>query len=376
MNKSGFVLAPQGKLTGALEINREILESLKKLFPIEAIMPKSEFYYQVPVIGSVMNYCTLLERAREFETVIATSTAGLPFIKKTRLVEIFHGVDTAYCLSVRESLKNEGAFEKSVREKWQKHFKKYLTENLSEVESRLELSKFVEEICAREASSIIAVSPSVKNQLVRLFGINPKKIKVIINGIKDEWFKKKNNFAETPQIVFISRFSESSQLFLEKGYDRAFEIFKKTKYPKKAFIYFNQHQENEAEEIKRIAKIKTNTDIIANASRNQMLESHQPGQIFLSTARVEACQLTLLEAMASKMVAVTYSVGIAPTAIKNGVNGFIVNSIPEAIDVINNLSRHPELRKKIGLEAYQTAKKHFTFERMIKEYQDYFQSIF
>jgi glycosyltransferase involved in cell wall biosynthesis len=273
-------------------------------------------------------------------------------------------------------LKNEEAIEKSVREKWQKHFKKYLTENLSEVESRFELSKFVEEICAREASSIIAVSPSVKDQIIKLFGINPKKIKVIINGIKNEWFKEKNNFAETPQIVFTSRFSESSQLFLEKGYDRALEIFKNIKYPKKAFIYFNQHQENEVEEIKRIIKMKTNTDIIANASRNQLLESHQPGQIFLSTARVEACQLTLLEAMASKMVPVTYSVGIAPTAIKNGVNGFIVGSIPEAIDIINNLSRHPELRKKIGCEAYQTAEKHFTFERMIKEYQDYFQSIF
>ena len=62
---------------------------------------------------------------------------------------------------------------------------------------------------------------------------------------------------------------------------------------------------------------------------------------------------------------------------KSGIsNCVIVNNEKEAVEVIEYLRDKPEVRERIALNAYKTAKKLFVFDRMISEYRKTFKRIF
>lgn len=61
-----------------------------------------------------------------------------------------------------------------------------------------------------------------------------------------------------------------------------------------------------------------------------ILASHA-GSILLVTSRYEGFSLSLIEGMSQGLIPVTFGVGVAPEIIINGVNGYIVDSLDEAI---------------------------------------------
>jgi glycosyltransferase involved in cell wall biosynthesis len=72
-------------------------------------------------------------------------------------------------------------------------------------------------------------------------------------------------------------------------------------------------------------------------------------------------------------VPVCFAVGIAPEIIKNGKNGFIVNSIEEAIEKIDLLLNDAFLRHNLALNAQKTAtafKSDILADKIISLYQN------
>lgn len=376
MNKFGFILPPGSRFTGASALNRDIYNYLKKEIDISALKPDTDFYYKVHIVGSLLNYFSLYKVADQYEYIMGTSFATLPFLNKAKIIQHFHSIDTASYKNVLESIKKQNKKEKKVMDRWLNLFDNIFEEKIEDILPRLVISEATESVCAQNAEKIIVVSPVVKTQLVKLFKIKSDKIKVILNGIPDYWFdNEKTDFVEKTSIVFPTRINYTMYTFLEKGQDRAFEILSKIDIPKKIYLHFGTCTEEFKKRYQKIIMDKTSAKIINDMNREMLQKEYQPGQILLSTSRTEACQLTLIEGMASKMIPVTYPIGIAPYVIKNGENGYIVNSAKEAIAIIKKLNNDSMLRKKIGQNARKTAEKYFTFDKMINQYSNILKQI-
>jgi len=375
MARVGFVISKTGT-AGSASINRQIFEALKDEFQISQISPETLYYHRLPIVGIMFNYFTLYERRLDFDYIIATTYAGLPFLEGNHLIEIFHGVDTAAILTARKAL-DSGSSKGSILSKWLKITEGLFTEKLEDFVALEAVSKVTEGICAQKAEHVFAVSNAVKKDLVELFGIDQSKVKVIPNGIADYWFEEQVPFSDFG-IIYPTRFDYRVFTFLVKGQDRMLEILSRVgPMPKYIYSKFSKIVPKDFQnKMKKIIKKNTGAKVIDNLHAKDLKKNYHPGYVMLSTSRYEACQLNLLEGMASKLIPVTYPVGIAPDVIRQGQNGFIVNNEKEAVEVIEYLRDKPEVRERIALNAYKTAKKLFAFDRMISEYRKTFKRIF
>lgn len=377
MPKIGFILAPNSRVAGSLVLNRELFKSLNEAgLKIEAIIPDIDKFYQVPIIGSLLNYFTLYHTANKFDYIIGTSFATLPFINShAKIIQQFHSTDTGSYIRVMKVIDDQTKKEGTIMNKWTNRFKDFFKEFIIDSSTKVQIAKTTEGICARKAQKILVVSSSVKNEVIKFFKVNENKIKVIPNGLPDFWFENKGMPFEKPSLFFVTRINNTEYTFLEKGFDRALEICDRIKIPKTLILHFgNSPQEFVVSFKKRLATF-SKAKMLFDMPREGLKKLYRQGGIFLQTSRTEACQLTLLEAMASKMVPISFPVGIAPTVIKNGENGFLVNSVEEAVKVIRDISKNKNLLFEMSEKAYQTVSKDFRFDQMVNKYKKEISSV-
>ena len=79
------------------------------------------------------------------------------------------------------------------------------------------------------------------------------------------------------------------------------------------------------------------------------------GSIILITSRYEGFSLSLIEGMSQGLIPISFTVGVAPEIIRNGENGFLVNSIYEAKEKISILLKDTALRQKMSKNAKETS---------------------
>ena len=369
-HKFGFILPPGERFTGASAVNRDIYNSIKDDFDIRTIVADTEEYYKVHIVGSLLNYFTNYQFSKDYEYVMGTSFATLPFIHTAKVIQHFHSIDTGSYDNVLSSIENHTKNENKAMSRWLKLFDGIFEEDLDHIQNRKSISEATESVCAKFSKKVIAVSPSVKEQLISMWGIEPKKIEVILNGIPDYWFERSpNKYVDETSIMFPTRINYTTYTFLEKGQDRALEILSKVDLPKYVFLNFGTMKESSQRIYTKVIEEKSKSELVVGLNREQLQKRYKAGQIFLSTSRTEACQLTLIEAMASRNCPVTYPIGIAPAIIKNGYNGYIVNSVRDAVKIINKLKKNPKLREKIGENARKTALDGFTMTKMLDQYK-------
>lgn len=371
MKKIGTILAPEKYMTGALLMNREIYNFLKNKIDISPVVPAENDFLSVKHIGTILYYFTAANEAKNFEYILGTSVATLGFLEQTKVIQQFHGVDSVGHQLVLDDYNLSAEDKKKIADKW-RSFICDKNSSLTDVEVDIEVSKQAEKRCCDRSHSIIAVSPLVEKQLVDFIGADPKKIQVILNGIPDYWFESTSQeFVDKPEVVFTTRGSDSFYNMLEKGHDRAYEVLSRVDIDKKIFLHLSGVAEAKQQKYLGTIKQETGSNILLNKSREELKNNYKPGQIFLTTSRTESFNLSLAEAMACKMVPVCYPTGLVESHIVHGENGFVVNSTEEAVEIINELSKNKDLRQKIGSNAYNTAKEHFTYTRMLGEYESY-----
>jgi len=88
----------------------------------------------------------------------------------------------------------------------------------------------------------------------------------------------------------------------------------------------------------------------------------------------EGFGLTVTEAMWKGNAVVGGNVGGIRYQIKDGYNGFLVNSVPETAERIVTLLKNKKLRKKIGVRARESVKRNFLTSRLLEQYLDLFNS--
>jgi len=86
-------------------------------------------------------------------------------------------------------------------------------------------------------------------------------------------------------------------------------------------------------------------------------------------SRYEGLPMTLLEAFAHGLPAVTSDVGGIPEVLQDGVNGFMcqADNTAQMCERLEKILRDDHLRNTMGAQARRTVETHFTIERMVSE---------
>jgi glycosyltransferase involved in cell wall biosynthesis len=159
--------------------------------------------------------------------------------------------------------------------------------------------------------------------------------------------------------------------FIGKGADRMLELF--SRLPEMPKILIASTKPNSYDKL--LQKYIKNVSKIENAERQKVGSELASSKISFHPSRCEACQLTLIEAMMMKNVVITFPIGAAEELVKNGENGFIVNSVKEAVEIINKISKNPEEMERVASNARNKILIELSADKIGSKYLSIFQKI-
>ncbi|TSC93691.1 MAG: Glycosyltransferase [Candidatus Berkelbacteria bacterium Athens1014_28] len=381
----GFLRYPKklyesGKvLRGGSEIANQHLIDFLRSSGVEVIefMPESAERLKlinIPAIGTPLMFQELLHKIDKINTcdlLITTNWFGaiIPEVK-VPLVTIFH----ANASMVLDSIQDKNIFDKGILSKWLEKVEPYKIGQISDQSKHETVITISESYFANNSDRVIAVSRFLKESLVKYYSADRKKIDVVLNTYPDDWsninvdrkLAKKNI-----SLVCLTRLPVDYNGFVGKGADRIFELFSSVSGINKVLIASTKPKSFD----KLLKDFFPDVEYFENSSRREVGEQIANTQLSFHPSRCEACQLTLIEAMMMRNVVITFPVGVAEELIENGKDGFIVNSVKEAIKIINWLKNQPEEIERIATNARSKVLTNLSKEKIGGQYLKIFQEL-
>ncbi|MDP1695398.1 MAG: glycosyltransferase family 4 protein [archaeon] len=228
--------------------------------------------------------------------------------------------------------------------------------SMTEEEKKLfKVTSWIEDTLA-DADKLIAVSESVKKEVLNTFKGSSKRTVVIPNGVDLKLFNPSKN--KSLNVLTVSRFSK------EKGVDMLPEIIEGVLNANKKYTFTAILQETQIPTLKlvqdkfiELQKKYLGRFIWISRPLNviELAKYYQNSNIYVQPSLYESFGLCILEAMACKNAIVATNVGGIPEVVGN--SGILVE--PKAKKITNEiikLMRSPNLIKKYGSLAAERAK--------------------
>ena len=172
---------------------------------------------------------------------------------------------------------------------------------------------------------MIAISHAVKDGVVDLGIKNPEKIEVIYNGVDTKRFHYEKHYNEVPLICYVGR------LEYVKGVHKLIEALAKVDSPYKCLIVGEGSQKEFLQG--RVDELSLSGKIDLCGRRSDVNDILKHADIFVHPAIWnEGFGISLVEAMASGVLCMTYDRGAMREIIDDSENGFIV--VPNTIDAL------------------------------------------
>lgn len=240
---------------------------------------------------------------------------------------------------------------------------------------------------AQNVNNIVAVSETVKNELVEHASADVTKIDVVENGIEDFWFRDSPKCIECDMltekwrdkitVIWSGRTGRVNVDFKIKGLDRILEVY--SRLPDNIFnkvvIALIPAEKKEYIEMYSNLFTKRGITFIPNCQYEHLPHLMQKGDIYIMPSRYEGFSLSLVEAMASKLAPISYRIGIAPDVIENKNNGYLVDNVEEMTEKIWYLADNPDIRQCVAENAFSSVQQRFSIDKMIDNYINIFNKI-
>ena len=247
-----------------------------------------------------------------------------------------------------------------------------------------EFSLWVEKTALEMADAIIAVSGATKQDIERLFEVDPARVHVIHNGIDLNQYRKVNSTAtlqrygidpRKPYLLFVGRIARQKGLHnllrAIQFMDRDFQIVLCAAAPDTPELAEEVTSAVERAKAQRAGIIWIDEMVDQHAA----CELYSHAAVFVCPSIYEPFGIINLEAMACETAVVASAVGGIKEVVVDGETGFLVpleqmgESPFEAIDPekfardlatrINELMRDPELRERFGKAGRKRVEQHF-----------------
>jgi glycogen synthase len=255
-----------------------------------------------------------------------------------------------------------------------------------------DLSKWVEKTALESADMIISVSEGMKRDIIELFDIDEKKIKVIYNGIDTDEFKPVSagdslrKYGINPEIPYVLFFGRITR---QKGIIHLVNAIKHIDQDAQIVLCAGEPDTKEIgiemdEGVKEIQKKRKNVMWIRQWVPNaEKIEIYSNAAVFCCPSIYEPFGIINLEAMACSTPVVASAVGGIPEIVVHNKTGLLVEleqykeSPFEAIypqkfakdlaDNINKILRDHELRKQMGQAGRERVEELFSWKNIAKE---------
>ena len=367
--KIAYIYNDKKSGTGAHYINQLIIEKLRERGTlVESYYPRLEILY-TPIhfrgIHNILFFYSLLEKQEKIlkcDIIQGTTYTPLAFMHfSTPVVSHFGSTTRGFLRSVPRTSDIEG----ECREIFHRlQSDKVMTELDLQTLRPLKDIALIERYAATQADRVIATSRLVQIDLIEQ-GIAPEKITLIHNAIEDYWFEVREEcFSVHPTLVFLGRIGDDPFTMKIKGLDRLIFLYEQFPDIQKYSIMMSRNKKLLEWLSTHISRHELESNILKTDIPKKL--SSLSGGILLIPSRYEGFSLSLIEGMSQGLVPIIFAIGVAPEVIRNGENGYIVESIADAREKIALLIADPILRKKLSGNARVSARD-FSSEILIQK---------
>jgi glycogen synthase len=263
-----------------------------------------------------------------------------------------------------------------------------------------ELSKWVEQTAIEMADAVVAVSSSTRDDVLRLFNIDPKKVHVILNGVDTEEYKpvKKAELlrslgidVDKPFVLFIGRMTRQKGLYyLLKAADFIDPNIQIVLCAGDSDTPSLQ-EELEAMVLELSARRQGIIWIPEMVSRRTTVALYSHATVFCCPSIYEPFGIINLEAMACGTPVVATAVGGIPEVVADGETGFLVDAglseqpphdpvdadglARSLADAINRFGADPDLKRRMGEAGRRRVVETFSWEMIAKQTLTLYESL-
>lgn len=389
--KIGFLMVhkkPGTVRTGAGVFEQTFIEGLrKKGHKVMSFYPGSEKLKDLSELGTILMAAALSQhkyKAKQCKVLCATDYSGISYLDQgIPLANVFHSTANGVFKIIGKDPTSPELEEKDIWEKYVKEIESLNLKSESLYRKCQENIALVENFIANNSKYLVAVSERLKAEMVSYFHLPEDKVIVIENGISKQWFSNKKvdcprcrsetkrwKSQKKPILIWAARIGDSEADFKVKGLDRALEVMSRLNNVYKVVISFA----SKPEQYQKLFALY-GVDFISNWPYEHLPHLMKEADIFIQTSRYEGFGLTLIEAMASSSVCVSFPVGVATEVIKNEENGFLVSNTNEMIERVNHLVKEPKERNKIAKKAAISVQKKYHIDTMTKKYLGLFKKM-
>lgn len=225
------------------------------------------------------------------------------------------------------------------------------------------------ELSYKIADDILTISDYLKHKIKTTFNLESSKV---ANGINYDLIHKKNEKESPKSITFILRNNTLKGDFI--ALDIIKNIINKFNNLEINVMYSNKnlifpYSNNESIKINKM---------YGNFSRSEIAQILQKTDIYFDTSLTEGFGLIALESMAAGAIPIVSNSGGINEYLKDGKNGFVVDSMTDAdmyIEKLSILLNDKKVYKSIKKECEKTSQK-FDYDKVIDKYIKYFKKDF
>lgn len=240
-------------------------------------------------------------------------------------------------------------------------------------------TRFVGKNCEK----IVAISNSTKNDLVRLYNINPEKIKVIHPGVRFVSSTPGESLRDVPYGTSL-RNTPGVSLALSNSYFlfvgsykpvknipniiKAFKLFlQESKKPYQLILAGSDYwMDDKIVTTVKECKLEKLVKLAGFVSDKELGNLYREASVFVSPSHYEGFGIPLLEAMASGVPVITSDRGSIPEATGNAALTVSPADIKGLKDAMSKIVSDNKLREQLKIKGLNQAKK-FTWEKSAKE---------
>ncbi len=239
----------------------------------------------------------------------------------------------------------------------------------------------------RRTPRVIAMCNTIKEVMVEVFGLDPRKVDVVYNGVDTDLFRpgvncsrlrEKHGIGDHLVVGCVARIAPyKNQLSLVRAIPLIVQ-----KYPDARFIFdaptVHPPYYQEVQELVRSSGVQENVIFLINDPHHQHLpEYYSLFDVFVLLSTGDGLATTLLEAMACGKAFVASNIPQNREVAKTGDEGYFVDprDVEATADAIMRLLDDPGLRAACGQRARETALRYFDWRVVAAEEARVFKAV-
>ena len=227
---------------------------------------------------------------------------------------------------------------------------------------------------ARRVDRVITVSECSAQEIERLIGIPPDRIRVVYNGVDTGLFRNSNGIVKEPKsVIFVGNTEDRKKGIIHLL--KAVKLLKDEVPVRLTIVDGGAPETTYAPALVREYGLEKQITIVRRLSGEDLVHQYALAEIAAVPSLFEGFGFPAAEAMACQLPVITTKAGALPELVSDGQDGILVQpgDVPELAGAIRLLLGDDELRRKMGDAGRETVQRKFSWEQAARQTLEVYQ---